>query len=52
MNPPQIPSVLLVSAALSVASGRADDESPFKGTWEGQTVAADFSAVRIERSIR
>jgi hypothetical protein len=52
MNPRQIASVLLVSAALSLASVRADEESSFKGTSEGQTVAADCSAVRIERSIR
>ena len=44
MNPRQIASVLLVSAVLSVTAVRADEESPFKGTWEGQTVAADFSA--------
>ena len=44
MNTRQVVSVLLFGIALSGAALRADEVAPFKGTWEGKTVAADFSA--------
>jgi hypothetical protein len=43
MNTRQVAAVLLFSIALSSAAVRADQVSPFKGTWEGKTIAADFS---------
>ena len=37
-------AVVVVAGLASAPALRADSDVPFKGTWTGETVAADFSA--------